>query len=62
MLRVFLPFFTESTMSDAYEYISILQHFYPSQKAFDVFYKNDLPSGLTCFRELVGVPPPFCNH
>ncbi|KAM7457593.1 hypothetical protein BLSTO_01644 [Blastocystis sp. subtype 1] len=52
MLHAFLPFFSISRDSDTYEYISILQSFFSPQKAFDVFYKDDLPKGLTCFREL----------
>ena len=56
MLHAFLPFFSISRDSDTYEYISILQSFFSPQKAFDVFYKDDLPKGLTCFRELVASP------
>lgn len=61
LLHALLPFLSESKDSDTYEYLSILQSFYPSTHAFDLFYRADFPSGLLCFRELVSSPfsPPF---
>ena len=53
LLHALLPFLSESKDSDTYEYLSILQSFYPSTHAFDLFYRADFPSGLLCFRELV---------
>lgn len=60
LLHALLPFLSESTDSDTYEYLSILQSFYPSTHAFDLFYRSDFPSGLSCFRELVS--PLFSPH
>ena len=56
LLHALLPFLSESKDSDTYEYLSILQSFYPSTHAFDLFYRADFPSGLLCFRELVTSP------
>lgn len=53
LLHVLLPFLSESHDSDTYEYLSILQSFYPSSHAFSIHYRDDFPHGLTCFRELV---------
>lgn len=55
LLHVLLPFLSESRDSDAYEYLSILQSFYPSSHAFSIHYRDDFPHGLTCFRELVSI-------
>ncbi|CBK22937.2 uncharacterized protein [Blastocystis hominis] len=52
LLHALLPFLSEAKDSDTYEYLSILQSFYPSTHAFDLFYRSDFPSGLSCFREL----------
>ena len=60
LLHALLPFLSESKDSDTYEYLSILQSFYPSTHAFDLFYRSDFPSGLSCFRELVS--PLFSPH
>lgn len=38
-----------------YEYLSILQSLYPHSRGIDIHYKNNMPSGLLCFRELVRV-------
>ena len=53
-------FLSEAKDSDTYEYLSILQSFYPSTHAFDLFYRSDFPSGLSCFRELVS--PAILSH
>ena len=39
--------------SDIYEYLSILQSLYPSQRPVLLYYREDMTSGLTCYRELV---------
>lgn len=53
LLHAFLPFLTEDKDSDLYEYLSLLQSFYPQSRPIDYFYKDSIPSGLVCFRELV---------
>ncbi|KAK8801208.1 hypothetical protein WA171_004355 [Blastocystis sp. BT1] len=52
LLRAFLPFLSMEASSDIYEYLSILQSLYPSQRPVLLYYREDMTSGLTCYREL----------